>query len=544
VKKLLFIVFALIIISGMLIVGCGKTTTTTPASQTATTTVAAKQPVSGGILRIIQSSGPQVLSYKPIMGPGDYVATYPGAEALVSTTSERGEMSAGCEPVLCDSVDVDQQSLTITFNIKHGVYFSDGSELTAEVAAWNLQLCIDAKSLPYLDFYKDMRVTEKYTLVIDMTQWNNQMMPTWGWWTPMFSKKAWDDASGGDLNKGIEWARSHLVGTGPFILKEFIPDVSMTWVKNPNYWRKDRPYLDEIDIKFVPDSVTARAAFEAGEADVWGAPAKDAQELIAKGYFEQVSWALLPWGIWPNTANPDCKMNKKNLREAVEYAIDKNAIAQAIGHGLFKPLKSVPWEGEWGYDPTMGRSYDPQKAKDLLALEGYSATNPCKVNLLLTNAFGPDMVDACTMSKQMLDAVGFEVTLDIADAGRFFGVELGRDNVPRADQDLCWYFAGGCDTNYLQTYVRWFSTQPFNWVCYMGRTAEQAAMDNQAMGVTTIAEQITWTGTCMHYIIDNCLDIPVYGSPAYVIQQTYVHSTIYTQGLTRWQTEEVWMEKH
>jgi hypothetical protein len=78
----------------------------------------------------------------------------------------------------------------------------------------------------------------------------------------------------------------------------------------------------------------------------------------------------------------------------------------------------------------------------------------------------------------------------------------------------------------------------------MGRTAQQKAMDVQAMGVTTIPEQITWTGKLMHYIIDNCLDIPVYGSPAYDIQQPWVHSTRYTQGLTRWQTEEVWMEKH
>ena len=64
----------------------------------------------------------------------------------------------------------------------------------------------------------------------------------------MVSKQAWDKASGGDLNKGIEWARTHLVGTGPFILKEFKPDVSMTWVKNPNYWRKGKPYLDGIEV--------------------------------------------------------------------------------------------------------------------------------------------------------------------------------------------------------------------------------------------------------------------------------------------------------
>jgi ABC-type transport system substrate-binding protein len=506
---------------------------------------AQKQPVSGGVLRIIQSSGPQVLSYKPIMGPGDYVATYPGTETLVSTTNVRGEMSEGSEPVLCESVDVDPDNLTITFNIRKGVFFHDGSELTAEVAAWNLQLCIDVKNLPYIDFYKKMEIVDKYTLVIHMTQFNNQMMPTWGWWTPMVSKKAWEKASGGDLNKGIEWARTHLVGTGPFILKQFKPDVSMTWVKNPNYWRKGKPYLDRIEFKYIGDPVTARMAFEAGQADVWGSsPAKDAKELIDKGFKQEVSWASLPWGIWPNTANPDCKMNNKDLREAVEYALDKKAIAQAIGHGLFKPLKSVPWEGEWGYDPNRGRTYDPEKAKALLAKNGYSASNPCKVNLLLTNAFGPDMVDACTMAKRFLDAAGFEVTLDVADPGRFFGVELGRNNVPRADQDLCWYFAGGQDTNYLQTYVRWFSSQPFNWVSFMGRTPEQAAMDKQAMSVRTIPEQIEWAGKAMDYIIGNVLDIPVYLTPAYNIEHNYCHTFRYDAGLTRWQTEDVWMDKH
>ena len=83
-KKLSVITFVFVLISASLLA----------ASATAET----KQPVSGGVLRIIQASGPQVLSYKPIMGPGDYVATYPGTETLVSTTSERGEMSAGVEP--------------------------------------------------------------------------------------------------------------------------------------------------------------------------------------------------------------------------------------------------------------------------------------------------------------------------------------------------------------------------------------------------------------------------------------------------------------
>ncbi|MGD0779934.1 MAG: ABC transporter substrate-binding protein [Dehalococcoidales bacterium] len=545
-KKLIFLSIALIIIIGMLLTGCGQaqTTTTSATTPSASPTTTGKQPVSGGILRIIASSGPQMLSYVPVMGPGDRSVIFPAAEALVDTTTDRGGFSTGVEPVLAESVDVDTAALTITFHIRQGVKFSDGSELTAEVAQWNMQQVIDAGAMPYMSYFKGFRTPDKYTLIIDMTSFNNQMMPTWGWWTAMYSKAAWDAASGGDLAKGKEWARTHIVGTGPFILKDFQRDVSLTWVKNPNYWRKDKPYLNEIDVKIIPDAVTARAAFEAGEADVWGAPAKDAQELIAKGYFEQTGWPMLPWGIWPNTANPDSKMNDKNLRAAVEYAIDKDGIAKAIGHGLFKSLKSLPPPGEWAADPNAGRSYDPQKAKDLLAAAGYSTSKPCKVKLLTTNAFGPDPIDACTMVKQQLDAVGFDVTIDVADAGRYFGTAYGKTNVPAADTDMLWYFAGGEDTNYLQTYIRWFSINPFTWISFLGRTAEQENLDKQAMAVVTVQEQIDWCGKVMKYMTDNALIIPVYGSVAYVIQQPWVHSTEYTQGFVRWQTEEVWMEKH
>jgi ABC-type transport system substrate-binding protein len=318
----------------------------------------------------------------------------------------------------------------------------------------------------------------------------------------------------------------------------------MTWVKNTNYWRPNRPYLDKIEIKYIPDAVTARAAFEAGQGDIWAAPPKDAQELIAKGYVKQSGWPMLPWGIWPNTANPDSKMSNKSLREAAEYAIDKAGITQAVGQGMYAVLKSLPPPGEWASDPNAGRSYDPQKAKDLLAAAGFSASNRCKVKLLTTNAFGPTPIDACTMVKQNLDAVGFDVTIDVADAGRYFGTAYGKTNIPAADQDMLFYFAGGEDTNYLQTYIRWFSNDPFTWISFLGRTPEQQNLDKQAMAAIDVKDQIDMCGKVMKYMTDNALIMPIYGSVAYAIQQPYVHSTEYTQGFVRWQMEEIWMDAH
>jgi len=565
--KRLSVLTILTLVVSMSLAACGATATPVPATQAppAATQVqpteappapteaqptevppteapAAGEPVHGGTLRIIAAAGPQVLSYVPLMGPGDRSFIFPGAEALVDTTAERGEFSAGVEPVLAESVDVDVENLTITFKIRQGVKFHDGSDLTAEVAAWNLQQVIDAGAMPYMDYFKEMRVEDDYTLVIELNAYNNQLMPTWGWWTAQYSKEAWEKGGTTDEER-IDWARTHMVGTGPFMLEEFERDVSLKWVKNPNYWRGDRPYLDGWEVTIIPDPVTARAMMEAGDADIWGGPAKDAVEMEQAGYTIQSDWPVLPMGICPNTAHPDSKFQDLKLREAVEYAIDKAAIAQAMGHGLYEPIKGLPIEGEWGYDPNRGRDYDPEKAAELMAEAGYSVDNPLQVKLLSLN--DPSTQDAVTMIKTFLDAVGFEVELDLADPGRFYGTVfwLTPDQLG-PDADLSWYFAGGMDTNYLQTYIRWFSNEPFSWLSYLGRTEEQAEMDKQAMAAVSIEEQVEWAGKLMDYMSDNALMIPVYGATAYVIQQPYVHSGQYTQGFVRWQTEEVWMEEH
>ena len=107
-------------------------------------------------------------------------------------------------------------------------------------------------------------------------------------------------------------------------------------------------------------------------ADMWEADAKNQVDLMKKGFKRQASWPALGYSIYINTANPNSKWKDKRLREAVEYALDKEAIAKALGFGLYKPLKSLPPEGEWGYEPNYNpRPYNPAKAKELLAAAGY-----------------------------------------------------------------------------------------------------------------------------------------------------------------------------
>ncbi|MBN2039659.1 MAG: ABC transporter substrate-binding protein [Spirochaetes bacterium] len=520
-KKLFSLAVALFVFSVLLIpqIGCKKKVQTS------------------GVYRIITSQPPQMMSYTPMMGPGDSTAVMPAVERLIEATETRDE-AGGMEPWLAEKIDEDVNGLTIVWHIRKGVKFHDGTDLNAEAVRWNFQQVIDAKALPYSSYLKSMKVTGEYTLEMKLTAYSNQLVPSWGYWPIIVSKEAWEKASGGDVKKGIEWARTHVVGTGPFMLKEYKRDVSCTWVRNPNYWIKDRPYLEGMEFRYIPDGMTASAMMQAKEADSWeGASAKDQKALMDQGLKRQASWPALGYSLWVNTANPKSKWQDKRVREALEYALDKPAIAKALGVGLFEELW-LPPKGEWGSEgDNKLRPYNPEKAKQLLKEAGFP--NGMKAKLLVF--FTPDSKDAGTAIKQYLDEAGFDIQLDIADPGRFFGSVYGPP--PGPDADLALWITGR-DNNYLQSYMRWFSTEPFTDLSYLGHTPEQQKMDKWAQSLTSLKDQEEACKKCVGYITDNALVIPVFDVPSASMIQPWVHETRWTTGFTRWKTHEVWMDEH
>ena len=173
-----------------------------------------KTPVRGGILREIWGSGPRVFSYLPEMGPGDEQAILPASEKLMEYDADHQ-----LKPFLAEKVDVAKDGKSITFKLRKGIKFTDGSDLNAEAVAWNYQLNIDAKRLQYRDKITKIEVVDPYTLTFYITDFNNQLLHSYGW-VPLFSKAAWDKAGGGNAEKSKEWARANIVCTGPFKLAE------------------------------------------------------------------------------------------------------------------------------------------------------------------------------------------------------------------------------------------------------------------------------------------------------------------------------------
>ena len=485
----------------------------------------AQTPQYGGVLKIIDRMGPQVLGYYPEMGPTDHYAAFPAIESIMELDEDRV-----FRPFLAEDVIFDEANLTMTIKLRKGIRFHDGSPLNAEACAWNYQLLKDTKKIQYYDLIKSIEVVDDYTVVLHLTTIHNQMPFAYGW-VPMLSKVAYE-------KHGKDWCRKNVVGTGPFKEVEWKRDSYLIWVKNEDYWQKGRPYLNGIDVSYIPDPVTASSMMQAREADLWngGTQPKFWRELEQKGLIRQASWPGLPIVIYMNTKNHDGPTANKKVREAVEYAIDKPAIAKALGFGYFKPLKMFHPPGEWAYDPDWpGREYNPEKARQLLAEAGYP--NGLKLDLLafVGVANGAEVGEAI---KAYLGDVGIDVHLDLADPGRYWGSIFGSG---WKDMALCFT---GIDHNSLATIQAWFGHEPKTNLASFERTPRLINLSKMSITYQDEDQQKEISRIIGLEIAEQALVIPLIDVKAAVMIQPYVHTNYLETGLIRWKMADMWMDKH
>ncbi|NLM52215.1 MAG: ABC transporter substrate-binding protein [Firmicutes bacterium] len=474
---------------------------------------AAKEPQYGGTLKMIGTASALNLGHPT---EGDYASVYPAVEPLLAVSDERE-----LEGVLAKAWEEDPDNLTITFYLQEGIKFHDGSDFNAEVAKWNFEIAAERYRLRFFDHIDRIEAVDDYTLVIHINQWHNQIIEEWGI-KQMFSKQAWE-------THDESWFSTNVVGTGPFKLEEFVRDSHIYWVKNEDYWQEGYPYLDRIEIIDIPEPTTAAAAFEAGEARAWlNADNQYAREFVDKGYVRNEGWAGMQTVILFNNAEGEL-FSDKRLREAVEYAIDKQAISDALGYGFSEPIYAVAPPGDWG-GHFKWRDYDPEKAKQLLQEAGYNGE---EVILLASNAGGRnDMAEAIY---NYLRAVGFNVKIDLADLGRF-GQALYNDGWKHLALSIA-----GQDTNYLTSIQRWWGHDGTLSISFI-RPAELIEMSRASLLARTTDEKKAWAEKIVKYIGDEALVIPILNQPSGFLHDGTVHTSYPKQGFTRWKMHEMWIE--
>jgi peptide/nickel transport system substrate-binding protein len=237
----------------------------------------------------------------------------------------------------------------------------------------------------------------------------------------MISPTAWQNAPDATTDQERDdWAGNNPVGTGPFKFVDWQKSTKQVYTKFENYWQDGKPYLDGIELDFIADPMTASAAFQAEEVDIlWNPPIPIAKQLEGSGYNIvklQTGLGSHINGLVPNSTNPDSPFTDIKLRQALSYAIDREAICNGVFSGYAVPMQQWAMPDSVWYCPDVkGYAYDPEKAKQLVIDAGYPDGIEAKI---LTLNF-PDMVGMSTAVQDMLSKVGINAELDVADIGRF-----------------------------------------------------------------------------------------------------------------------------
>lgn len=559
-KHGLLVILGIVLINILVFTGCGggttttttttttkpagTTTTTTQATTTTTTTPAGEQITRGGTLRIVSGAIPKNLGYGPEKAPSDSYYMLPVLEHLCEWGPNDGELV----PMLALSWKGDHTNNTITWKLRQGVKFSDGTPFNAEAVRWNVQFNIDNRTGVGTNLIESLEVKDEYTLVMHMISFDWQTIQNLGL-TQCISPTSYMTAGGtvsadstaeADVEARKAWARGHAIGTGPFTVSEWVRDDHITFVKNPNYWQEGKPYLDKIEMRMITDPMVASASLQAGEADMWMETnsVNDIKTLEELGF--KFNWGPGMFNVLlMTTTNPDNPLSNKLVREAIEYALDRPTMAETLGQGLYEPLTQMAsntWPGYVeGYNP---RPFNTAKAKELLAQAGY----PNGLTLKLLAASGGTTDDVIALFKHYLGLAGITIEPDVADLGRYFGTLFGGG---AGWDDLC-LTASGINPDASDLFVH-YGPNPMTFrTTNLWKSDEFIRLCNEAIApdIDGPAEALPKIKEAIKQAGEDCLFIPLWRSCNACIMQPYVHTEyIKIHGII-WQPADDWMEAH
>ncbi len=338
--------------------------------------------------------------------------------------------------LLAESWECDDYQ-TVTFHIRKGVNWQNkppmnGRELTADDIAHHYHRMLGLGGgyeegspyyigAAYLKGLESATAIDKYTIVFKWVQPSRMAVSTLidpAFHTPIEAPEA--VKLYGDLQ---DW--THAVGTGPWMLIDYVPASSITYSKNPDYWRYDErypqnklPYADYVKILIIPDASTQRAALRTGKIDMlrgvdWEQSlnlAEQSPELIL--HEQPASGAALAF------RNDNEPFTDIRVRKALQMSIDRETIAKTYYGGTAgdKPMGlssvkgwHIPFE-EWPEELQEEYSYNPERAKELLAEAGYP--NGFKTNLVCSSSGALDLYQ---IIQSYLEDIGVEMEIRVME---------------------------------------------------------------------------------------------------------------------------------
>ncbi|MBI4766007.1 MAG: ABC transporter substrate-binding protein [Deltaproteobacteria bacterium] len=451
----------------------------------------------------------------------------------------------GVELELAESIkQIDP--LTYEFKIHKGVRFHNippvnGRELTSEDVKYSIERVsgmvgkkTDFKHSYYFDGkIKSIETPDKYTIIFKTVEPYAPFLKYLSSpWCAIVAKEVVDQYK--DL-------KTVAIGSGPFILKEFVKGSHISLVKNPNYWKKGLPYLDGITIKFMSDPASVLSAFLADRLDGISAQhyhVSTIEKETPKTNIDRLPGTHMtilrcpPWIEGKKPLKPP--FDNKKVRQAIGMAIDKKKLLK-LAEGGFGTVAVGPVPPPIIYTlPVSDQvTYNPEKARKLLAEAGYP--NGFSTELLTWNL--PYMAAPAQVIKEMLKEVGIEVKLTLLETAQYFNrayrfeYEMALHVMTAGNDPEEWlvpYF-GPLDES---TYYKWSNPEIWKLI------KEQSSIMDPKKRETAIKE-------IQRKIMDDAPNLFLYTRTRFLARHPRVH--FLKQYLLDYQPlygESVWMEKH
>jgi peptide/nickel transport system substrate-binding protein len=532
------VLVALIIVASMILAGCGEKSTTTTAktststtttkttTSTTTTTTSTSSIQKGGVLKLSIPFSAQTTPGWPSETTEfqkvwfEYVCYEPLVKLAADITPI---------PWLATSWEWGPNNSYITFNLRKGVQFHDGTNFTAEAVKLEGDICIEGKQSNTVTWDR-WEVIDDNTVRLYLKEYLNNF-----WVTVrdinmcFFSPTAYKN----NQPNGMEYIKYHPIGTGPFKFESFERDVAMKFVKNDNYWQPGKPYLDGLQFVTIKEAMTQQAALESGETNgIIFAGGSMSADLKAKGFIQNARFGGVAFLAF-DTANANSIWNNVKLRMAVEYAIDKQTMCDALGYGTWGASNQMPPFDNPSFNPNLPtRGYDPAKAKALLTEAGYPDG--------LTIEWTCGQASAAELSmQQYLKDIGINYEMTVVDNNKYWDLSLnGWTGVMSSDLAVGANYAEWLRSYFPPTGIYHQSTKLPDAVVAKLTTALQET-DNKKLYANI------WEIGQLLY--DDCTLIPIHWSAASFVLSSKLHDSV--QNTTKyydwqiWEPENAWLSK-
>ncbi|MBV9578407.1 MAG: ABC transporter substrate-binding protein [Chloroflexi bacterium] len=403
----------------------------------ATSTTAA--PVRGGTLRIGLAAEPANIDGH-VRTPGSDLSYWLAFDRLIDY-----DQKAQPQPALAESWDIAPDYKTVTFHLRQGVTYHSGREFTSDDVKWNLlrvrEPALAGSTLgAFSQWWTDIATPDKYTITLT----SEQSRPTLFDSLQLFNML--DQASMEGPN-----AKSSAVGTGPFVLQEWVQGDHLTFTANKNYWNTGQPYLDGFIARVFRGEQPAMNELESGTIDTMRMTSVQDVVRLQKDASYSVLTHPNPgtfWEIGFNVTLPP--FDNKLVRQAFNFAFDRQYLAQTIYQGT-ATASALPWSSSSpAYEPNKVNAYpfDLDKARSLL-----SEANVSGQALEVVLSPGQPLVESMMQVYQAaLATLNMQLNVNVMEAAtwlsqvngvKYNGLYLSGDNNAHVNPGTLWSTSPG-----------------------------------------------------------------------------------------------------